>query len=322
MISKVEAFEVIEPGIQSTIQDIGRFGYGQYGVPISGALDSFSYRVANLLVKNSETQACIETAIMGLKLRSLGKFIIAITGGDLTPLKNDEPLVMWRNHFVGKGDIIFFKKVRSGCRSYISVSGGLAVSKIMGSYSTCLPCKFGGLEGRPLKKGDILYRFNHSYSMNDLGKEFPKDWIPTFEREAQLRVILGPQKDHFTEKGIKTFLSSLYKVTPQCDRMGIRLNGPKIERKLEAEESIISEGIIPGAIQVPGDGYPIIILNELVTGGYTKIATVISTDLPKVAQLKPGDCIRFQAISIGEAHKLLEEYEDRINIFKKDISNL
>lgn len=316
-MERLEAFEVLSPGILTTLQDFGRFGYGQFGVPPAGALDLFSYQIANLLVKNIEGEACLEVTLTGLKLRSLGEFMIAVTGGDLGPTLNGESLEMWKSHLVIEGDVIAFRKVRSGCRAYLSVSGGFGVPKIMGSYSTYLSGKFGGLEGRPLKKGDILQRVNHFYPLDRVGMKFPEDWIPQFDREVTLRVILGPQDEHFTEKGFQTFFSSFYEVTPQSDRMGIRLRGPVIERRPDVEESIISEGFLPGAIQIPGDGNPIIILNELVTGGYTKIAAVISVDLPKVAQLKPGDRVRFQPVSIEEAHSLLRQQDQRINEFKK-----
>lgn len=318
-MERIEAFEVLAPGVLTTLQDRGRFGYRQFGVPPSGALDPFSYKIANLLVKNFGREACLEITLMGLKLRSLGEFLIAITGGDLEPALNGESLNMWRSHLVIEGDVITFRKVRRGCRAYLSVSGGFAVPEIMGSTSTYLFGKFGGLEGRPLKKGDILFKFNQPYTLDRIGVGLPEDWIPQLGQEVSLRVILGPQEDHFTEQGIQTFLSSIYEVTPQCDRMGIRLRGAVIERRPEVEESIISEGFIPGAIQVPGNGNPIIILNELVTGGYTKIATIISVDLPKVAQLKPGDRVRFQAVSIEEAHDLFKKQEEQIWVFKKGL---
>jgi biotin-dependent carboxylase-like uncharacterized protein len=193
----------------------------------------------------------------------------------------------------------------------------VVVPKIMGSFSTYLSGNFGGLEGRKLRRGDILYAPDLSTSLDKLGFRFPSDWIPSLDKEVMLRVIPGPQNHHFTEKGFQTFCSSSYQVTPQCDRMGVRLEGPKIERRSDVEESIISEGLISGAIQVPGDGKPILILTELVTGGYTKIAMIISVDLPKVAQLKPGDRVRFRPISIEEAHSLLKEQENRLQSFKR-----
>jgi biotin-dependent carboxylase-like uncharacterized protein len=315
-LERIEAFEVLEPGMLTTIQDRGRYGFSQFGVPPSGALDTFSFRVANLLVGNQEGEACLETTIMGLKLKALREVVVAITGGDLSPTLNGESLEMWRTHLLIEGDVIKFKKVRAGCRAYLAVSGGFVVPKIMGSGSTYLSGKFGGLEGRALKRGDILYTFDIPSPLSKLGLLFPSDWIPPLEKEVLLRVIPGPQNHHFTEKGFQTFCSSSYQVTPRCDRMGIRLEGPKIERRSDVEESIISESLISGAIQVPGDGKPIIILTELVTGGYTKIATLISTDLPRVAQLKPGDRVQFSPISIEEAHQLIREQEERLQSFK------
>jgi len=318
-LERVEAFEVLEPGILTTFQDLGRYGFSQFGVPPSGASDPFSLRVGNLLVGNGEEGACLEVTIRGLKIRALGELVIAITGGDLSPLLNGEPLEMWRTHLLVEGDVISFKKVQTGCRAYLAVSGGFIVPKIMGSSSTYLSGKFGGFEGRELRRGDILYTLDIQSSLDKLGLRFPSDWLPPWKKEeVLLRVIPGPQDHHFTEKGFQTFCSSSYQVTPQCDRMGVRLEGPKIERRSDVEESIISEGLISGGIQVPGDGKPIIILTELVTGGYTKIATIISTDLPKVAQLKPGDQVRFNPVSIEEAHLLLREQEERLIKFKEN----
>ncbi len=318
-MERIETFEVIEPGILTTIQDMGRYGFSQFGVPPSGVLDTFSLRVGNLLVGNREREACLEITLMGLKIKVLKEVVIAITGGDLSPTLNEEPLEMWRTHLLVEGDVITFKKVRAGCRAYLAVSGGFVVPKIMGSSSTYLSGNFGGLEGRKLRRGDILYSLDISPPLNKLGLRFPSDWILSLDKKVPLRVIPGPQNHHFTEKGFQTFCSSSYQVTPQCDRMGVRLEGPKIERRSDVEESIISEGLISGAIQVPGDGKPIIILTELVTGGYTKIATIISTDLSKVAQLKPGDQVRFKPISIEEAHDLLKEQEEKLKGFRKII---
>jgi len=318
-MGKVATFEVLEPGILTTIQDLGRFGFSQFGVPPSGALDTFSLRVSNLLVGNEE-EACLEITLMGLRIRALKEVVIAITGGDLSPTLNGESLEMWRTHLLVQDDVIAFKKVSAGCRAYLSAGGGFAVPKIMGSSSTYLSGKFGGLEGRPLRKGDVLYTSNRS-SLDKLGLRFPSDWIPSLEREVSLRVIPGPQDHHFTERGFRTLTSSFYEVTPQCDRMGVRLEGPKVERKPDVEESIISEGLISGAIQVPGDGKPIIILTELVTGGYAKIATIISTDLQRVAQLKPGDRVKFRPVSVEEAYYLVKEQEERLKEFKKILQN-
>ncbi len=315
----IAVFEVLEPGILTTIQDVGRFGFGQFGVPPSGALDPYSSRAANLLVNNRRNEACLEITLAGLKLKALQESAIAITGGDLSPTLNGEPLEMWRTHLLIEGDLLTFKKVRSGCRAYLSVSGGFLVPEVMGSRSTFLSGRFGGLEGRPLKRGDILYRAAIPPPLDRLGLRFPPEWIPTFGKEALLRAVWGPQEDHFTTKGLETFSTATYEVSPQSDRMGLRLDGPTIERRPDVEESIISEGLLAGAIQVPGDGKPIILLNELVTGGYTKIATLISFDLTKVAQLKPGDRVRFQPISVEEAHQLLRDLQARYDELSKTL---
>ena len=309
-MGKVAAFEVLEPGILTTIQDLGRFGFGQFGVPPSGALDPFSLRVGNLLVGNPEGEAGLETTIRGLKLKACREVVIAITGGDLSPNLNGEPLERWRTHVLVEGDIVTFKKILSGCRAYLALQGGFAIPEIMGSKSTYLSGKFGGLEGRALKRGDLLYTCDIAPSLKELGQRFSIEELPLAGKEVTLRVVPGPQDNHFTENGFQTFSNSFYQVTPQCDRMGIRLDGPKIERRSDVEESIISEGFLAGAIQVPGDGKPIIILGELVTGGYTKIATVISADRSKVAQLKPGDSVRFETTSLEEAHHLLRRQEE------------
>ncbi len=318
-MEQVEAFEVLEPGVLTTVQDLGRYGFSQFGVPPSGALDTFSLRVGNLLVENSEETSCLEITLMGLKLKALREVVFAITGGDLLPTLNGEPLEMWRTHLLVERDVIVFKRIQRGCRSYLTVHGGFAVPKIMASQSTYLSGKFGGLDGRALRRGDVLYTHDIPAPLDKLGLRFPSDWIPSIEKEALLRVIPGPQDHHFTKKGFETFSSSPYRVTPQCDRMGVRLDGPKIERRPEVEESIISEGLLSGAIQVPGDGKPIIILTELVSGGYTKIATVISPDLSNVAQLKPGDRVRFKPITIQEAHLLFKEQEERLRNFRNFI---
>jgi antagonist of KipI len=318
-MERIEVFEVLEPGILTTIQDLGRHGFSQFGVPSSGALDTFSLRIGNLLVGNSEEEASLEITIMGLKLKVLREVTIAITGADLSPTLNREPLDMWRTHLLVEGDIVIFKKVRAGCRAYLAISGGFVVPIIMGSKSTCLSGKFGGLEGRSLRRGDLLYASEIPVPLDKLGLRFPSDWIPPLGGPFLLRVIPGPQDHHFTKNGFETFCSASYQVTPQCDRMGLRLEGPKIERQPDVEDSIISEGLVSGTIQVPGDGKPIIILTESVTGGYTKIATVISMDLPKLAQLKPGDRVRFEPISIEEALLLLREEEERLKVFKNSL---
>jgi len=316
-VAPVETLEVLAPGPLTTVQDRGRFGYGRYGVAPSGALDSFSLRVANLLVGNDEHEACLEITLFGLKLRVLRDVAVAVAGADLQVHCNDTPLDRWRSYALEEGSILSFKGVKSGCRAYLAIGGGISVPQVLDSKSTNLPSKFGGFEGRPIRKGDILFSNLPGLHLEAGGTRLPQTLIPSYGSESHLRVVFGPQDDEFTEKGRKTLLSYPYKVSPDSDRTGIRLAGPIIERRPDVGESIISEGVIPGTIQVPGDGQPIIILVEIVTGGYRKIATVITADLPLLGQIKPGGAVSFEEISLDEAYEALRNTEQGLREFKQ-----
>jgi len=305
----MKALEVIRPGMLTTVQDSGRYGYQQYGVPVCGAVDGYAFTVANLLVGNSKGDACLEISLLGPCLRVLGDTVVAVTGADLSPTVNDSPLSMWEAVAVRCGDIISFGEPRTGCRSYLAIAGGIDVPDVMGSRSTYVRSRLGGLHGRPIRSGDSLHTGASRHPF--LTGKLPRQYIPEHMAENTLRVILGPQHDRFTEKGIHTFLSSEYTVTAQADRMGCRLEGPPIEHRNGAD--IVSDGIPPGAVQVPANGLPIVLLaDRQTTGGYTKIATVSTVDMPKVAQAQLGDRVRFSEIACSEAHQLLSEYRDTI----------
>ena len=310
--------EIIAPGALTSVQDLGRYGHGRYGVAPSGALDTFSLRIANLLVGNRENQACLEAMLLGPRIKFLTDTVVAVTGGNLQPHCNKQPIEMWRSCAFRQDDILTFKAPASGLRAYIAVSGGLDVSPVMDSRSTNLPSGFGGYQGRPLKKGDILSTRFSGDNRAAAGRTIKADWIPSFPQKWRLRVIWGPQEDHFPDAARKLFLDASYQMSSESDRTGIRLQGPEIDRHPDIEESIISEGVISGSIQIPGDGKPIIILGETVTGGYRKIATVISADLPLLGQIKPGDEIQFEAVSQEAAYQALQNLEDQIQRFKED----
>jgi antagonist of KipI len=313
MMAAVKSIEVLSPGLQTTIQDLGRFGYGHYGVPPSGALDSFSLRVANRLVDNSENSACLETTLMGLRLKALTDVCVAVTGADLQLQINRQTLKMWCSHVVKEGNVLSFLGPRSGCRAYIAFGGGIITPFVLGSQSTNLSSGFGGIKGRSLKKGDILSIDSPQAKLSMAGRSLKSRWIPKYPSAWTLRVVWGPQDNDFTNKGRRTLTNTRYRVSSQSDRTGIRLEGTKIQRKKDTAESIISEGLISGSIQVPGDGKPIIILGETVSGGYRKIATVITADLHLLGQIKPGDEIQFAAITLEEAHRALEKTGRSIN---------
>jgi antagonist of KipI len=319
-VAVVETIEILAPGPLTTIQDWGRFGYGRYGVPPSGALDTFSLRAANLLVGNPENEACLEITMFGIRIKALRDAAIAVTGGDLRPFCNDKPFGMWTSSILKGGDTLSFRGVKGGCRSYLAIGGGFSLPEVLGSRSTNLSSGFGGLSGRALKKGDMLSAHSPHLHLKTEGRGLPQDLIPLYSSKWHLRVTFGPQDDQFTEEGRNTFLNAPYQVSYQSDRTGIRLAGPSVEKRPEVEESIISEGVIPGAIQVPGDGQPIIILVEIVTGGYRKIATVISADLPLLGQLKPGDTMSFEEVSLHEAYEALRKFEERIRSVREAIS--
>jgi antagonist of KipI len=316
----VEVLEVLSPGLLTTVQDLGRSGFGRYGVAPSGALDSFALRVGNLLVGNPESEAGLETTLLGLRLRVLSDILIAVTGADLQPQLNKQPLPMWQSSRVKTGEEIVFVGPRSGCRAYLTWAGGIQVDPVMKSKSTNLSSGFGGYSGRPLQKGDVLRAPSVGVPLPAAGRSLPSDWIPSYPSRWPLRVVWGPQDDDFSDAGRAVFLQGHFAVSPQSDRTGIRLQGPVIERRPAAPESIISEGLVTGAIQVPGDGQPIIILGETVTGGYRKIAAVIAADLPLLGQIKPGDTVGFDAVSLEQAHLALQDREERIRIFKDRIS--
>jgi biotin-dependent carboxylase-like uncharacterized protein len=313
----INTFEVLSPGIISTVQDLGRFGCARYGVAASGALDGFAARVANLLVGNDENAAVVETTLMGLRLKILRDAVVAVTGGDLQPRIGAGPLPLWRAQHVREGDTLVFSGPASGLRAYLAVAGGIRVAAVMGSRSTNLASGFGGFEGRALRQGDVLAAGPAEDPLRFAERAFLPKEVPVCASPWRLRVLWGPQDDHFSEEGRQVFATAAFSVSPDSDRTGIRLKGPAVERKPGLEESIISEGILPGAIQVPGDGQPIVILGETASGGYRKIATVISADLARLGQITPGDEVSFEAVAVDEAVQALREMEDKLERFRK-----
>lgn len=299
-------------GPLTTIQDRGRFGFQKFGMPTAGAMDKYSYKIANLLVGNSKDEAVIEYTLKGPKIEFQEDAIISITGAKSKVTIDGQKIKMWKSHYIEKGSILEISRVEKGLRGYISFKSGLDLPKIMGSNSTYLRGKLGGYEGRKLQKGDQL-NAKRQINKKDFNKKVinQKD-LPDFSQK-EIRVIMGPQDDYFTDKGIADFLNEDFEVSSQADRMGYRLRGKKIEHKDGAD--IISDGIAPGSIQVSGDGKAIIMLaDRQTTGGYTKIATVISVDLDIISQKKPGDLITFRKVSLKKAHNLIKEREE---VYKK-----
>jgi biotin-dependent carboxylase-like uncharacterized protein len=273
-----------------------------YGFQVSGAMDEKSLAIANSLVGNSQDMAGIEITIGGLSATFTSDAVIAITGADIKPELNKMPIPMYRAIYVKKDDVLECKFAKVGCRSYLAFNQGLALKKIMGSLSTNIKCKIGGYLGRPLKANDLLFFNSTTPNIKNIDKHSINLSI-SFKNPVNIRVILGPQDDYFTESGINTFFTSTYQLTKDSDRMGIKLDGPVVESKNGVD--IISDGMPLGGVQIPSSGMPIIMMSDRqTTGGYAKIATVISTDVQKLAQLRPNDSIRFENICLEKAHKI------------------
>ena len=287
----------LKGGLMTTVQDAGRRGYQRFGLGVSGAVDVHAFTYANILVGNTHNEAVLEVTLLGPTLEFTSPAVIAVTGGDLGAMVNGAAIPMYRALQVQKGDILSFGTPKSGCRAYISFAGGLAITPIMGSRSTYIKANLGGYEGRKLEKGDeIAFRKPGTCPPNLSWRAMPPEHFPG---SYTVRVLMGPQEDRFTAKGIETFLNEPYTVTNEFDRMGYRLTGPKIEHVTDG--NIITDGITFGAIQVP-NGEPIIMLSDRqTTGGYAKIASVINVDMPMVAQCKAGDTLRFVKTDIQTA---------------------
>ncbi|HSR13554.1 MAG TPA: biotin-dependent carboxyltransferase family protein [Thermodesulfobacteriota bacterium] len=306
-----KTFEVLHSGAMASIQDLGRIGYQKYGVPISGAMDKFSLRVANLLAGNSEGDAALEITVVGPRLRALRAMKVGLAGGDLSPRINGQPCSMWRSYGLKEGDLLSFGPVRSGCRAYVAISGGIFVPKVMGSCSTHVRLGLGGL-GRAIEAGDIIHAgIGRSGENLCPHRVLPERLIPIYTRDWLIRFIPGPQSAYFTSRGLRTFMTGEYVVTPQSDRMASRLKGPKIEHRRGAD--VISDATPPGSIQIPGDGMPILFhADGQATGGYAKIGVAVTPDQDRLAQSKPGDTIRFQRADLEEARRLWGEAQDRM----------
>lgn len=302
------ALKVIQPGMLSTIQDRGRYGYQRYGMPTAGAMDTFALRAANALLGNDDNAACIEATVLGPRIEILSDTSIAITGANVSPRLDSEPIPMWQPVAASKGSRLELRGPKDGMRGYLAIVGGIDVPNIMGSRATYMKAAIGGVEGRPLRAGDILNALEETPGASATVRHIPTEAIPRYGSAHELRVVLGPQRAAFTQAGIDTFLSETYTVSIHSDRMGYRLEGKPIEHADGPD--VISDGTPLGTIQVPGDGQPIILLSDRgTTGGYTKIATVISTDISKVAQAMPGHSVKFRAISVEEAQEAYRSQE-------------
>ena len=296
------SLEVLEANGLVTIQDIGRGGWQRFGVPLSGPMDAFAMRTANVLVGNPQEEAVLEIGTADATFRALHDCVIAVTGAGFGVSVYIWEFTLWNSILVRGGWKIRLTKKDGGTWAYLAIAGGVQTQPVLGSRSTYLRGGFGGLHGKPLQAGGIIPTNRSSRSLQDLAaRTLPEEFRPSYIETSTLDVILGPQTDCFTDKGIQTFLSNEYTISFSSDRMGYRLEGPSISHRGSAD--LLSEGMARGSAQVPANGQPIVMQADCpTTGGYPKIASVISADQPVLAQVPIGSGrIRFRETSIEEA---------------------
>lgn len=295
-----EGLRILAPGVATTLQDAGRQGYLRYGISGSGAMDPDLLALANALVGNPADAAAIEMAMLGPTLVCEAEGCrVALAGAPFAMGLNGRALDPFTAHDLRRGDRLTFGAPRQGLRAWLAVAGGFAVAPMLGSVSTHTRTLLGGLDGHSLAAGDLLPV--HAPQPTGRPLTLPPAHRPRFG--GPIRVVLGPQADSFTEEGLRTFLSAPYTLTGRADRMGCHLDGPPIAHA--DGFNIVSDGIVNGSIQVPGHGRPLILLADRhTTGGYPKIATVISADLGRLAQVRPGETIRFEAVTVEAAQSL------------------
>lgn len=305
---------VVEPGMLTTVQDLGRPGMARFGVAPGGVLDRTALILGNRLLGNDPGEAGLEITLLGPRLVFTDSAAIALTGADLGARLNNGVLPRWGAVHLNPGDEISFDPslgTGNAARAYLCVAGGIDLDPVLGSRSTDLVGHFGGLDGRPLQAGDTIPLRFSAIEADAVGGLTLTDSPPSYDSAFTARVTFGPQADRFTDEGRAAFLTSEYTVSTKANRQGIRLSGPAIAHTSNAD--LISEGIAHGAIQVPGDGQPIVLLAARQTvGGYVKIATVIGADLDRFAQLRPGAKVRFAEVSPDEARSATLHAREKI----------
>jgi biotin-dependent carboxylase-like uncharacterized protein len=317
------AIEVLDGGLLTTVQDGGRHGLYNHGIPPSGAMDDFSFRVANLLVGNSEDAAALETTYLGPRLRFHDSRIVAVTGAEMPPTADGEPRPSWESFEVTAGETLAFQHLRSGARSYIAVEGGIDVPEVLGSRSTYARVSLGGHDGRALREWDQLPLGEPSAgSANRAGARLEERYRPSFSRETEVRIIEGLYSHRLTEDSLRAFLETEWTVTTDADRVGYRYRGVELEFK-PRDEVPFGVGSAPwntcslnypfGVIQLPGGVEPIVLMKDGVTGGnYASVGTVITADLDRVAQSKSHDKTRFCSVSLEWALNARLERRQRL----------
>lgn len=320
--------DVVRAGFLTSVQDLGRFGFRQFGVSTAGVLDTHALRVANLLVGNEESAAGLEVTLGGLQLQFADERLIAWCGGEFDVRLGATSLPAGHACLLHAGELTI-NQSKIGCRAWIAVSGGIDVPLVLGSRSTDLRASFGGFNGRALDDGDEIpldEQSDAARSLVNLLREQrisswspPAEWTSTAKREPIPRIVRGTDWNGFNASTHDSLTSEPFTVSSDSDRMGARLDGPELRR--DDDPNLVSEAVAPGTIQVPPSGQPILLLCDCQTiGGYPKIAQVITADLPIAAQLRAGDRVRFREVSLAEAHQLLIDREQNLEQFRCGLS--
>jgi biotin-dependent carboxylase-like uncharacterized protein len=322
--------KVQQPGLLTTVQDTGRFGKYDIGMPPSGAMDVFSYQVGNYLVGNEEGAAGLEITYWGPRLEFTEEAVIAITGAEMPPKINDEAAATWEALKMEAGDVLSFDYLKSGARSYLAVAGGVDVPTFLGSRSTYTLIGLGGHEGRALQEGDELKIGEaRDGAGGRVGMALNEGQVPAYPTETELRVIIGLASYRITEEGMEEFLNTEWTVTPDADRVGYRYTGGElefVEREQPAgagaeQANVVDFGYPVGSIQVPGGVEPIILMNDAVTGGgYATIGTVVSVDRDKLAQTKTNDKTRFRSVDLEEALEARKQRRQQMEEIRQSLS--
>lgn len=296
-----DVLAVDEPGLLTTIQDLGRPHAIASGVPPGGAMDRFAHIAANLIVGNEPGAATLECTVRGPRLRANAACVLAVTGAEFEIRVNGDEAPMWAAITLSAGDELAFGTRRGGARGYVSVAGGVAGDRWLGSLSTILIVARGGMHGRPLTRGDVIATVDAVPESPALTRQFALDRRPNY-RDHTLRVVAGPHIDRLTRESRDELFGSPFTVAPDSNRMGYRLDGPQLDAH---GAELLSFGVVPGAVQMPGGGRPILLMADHQTaGGYPVVAVVVSASMPMAAQLLPGDELRFEEIDIDTALRL------------------
>jgi len=312
--------KVLKGGLLSTIQDTGRFGYRKDGIIVSGAMDSLALRTGNLLVGNPQDEAGIECTLTGPTMRFEAEQLIALTGADLSAVLDKMPLQMWRPVLVKKGSVLSFGAAKSGCRTYLTVSGGFSVPKVLGSRSTYLRAEFGGWNGRALQAGDYIpFRERYHETLQDFNWSCDLSTLYPDLNDHVIRVIEGPEFELFSINGKQAFFEKEFQLSNESDRMGYRLKGEAL--KLERPREMISSAVTFGTVQVTSNGDPIVLTaDHQTTGGYPRIVQVITADFSKLAQLQSGQKIRFELLTLAQAHAALLYREQQLKQLQQTLT--